>query len=197
MQDKNSHQIPLSQLPQKIFSRLFTILSEFWLLILRFVGFIPLHSVRKFFYLLSGIDMSWSSTIHLCANFFKPSGIKIGSDTIIGDHAFLDGRGKLSIGSHVDIASQVLLYTNQHNIHSPNFGNQFGPITIADYVFIGPRAIILPHVTIGKGAVIAASAVVTKNVPEGEIWAGIPAQKIANRKLKTFSYRLGRPMLFQ
>ncbi|MBU3935353.1 acyltransferase [Patescibacteria group bacterium] len=198
MQDKNGHQIPLSQLPQKISRRLSTIFSEFWLLVLRFVGFIPLHSVRKFFYILSGIDMPWwSSTIHLCANFFQPSGIKIGHDTIVGDNAFLDGRGNLSIGSHVDIASQVLIYTNQHDIHSPDFGNQFGPVVIADYVFVGSRAIILPHVSIGKGAVIAAGAVVTKNVPEGEVWAGIPAQKIADRKLKTFSYRLGRPMLFQ
>jgi len=197
MQDKNGQNIPLSQLPRKAINRLATIASEFWLLLLRLVGFIPFHSIRKIFYLLSGINLPWSSTIHLGANFFKPSLIKIGSDTIIGDHVFLDGRGNLTIGSHVDIASQVLIYTNQHNIHSPDFGNQYGPVVIKDYVFIGPRAIILPDVTVGFGAVVAAGAVVTKNIPDGEIWAGVPAQKIAMRQLKKPQYHLGRPMLFQ
>jgi maltose O-acetyltransferase len=197
MQDKNGQTIPSTQLPRKAFSRFSTIISEFWLLVLRLVGLVPLHFVRKFFYILSGIDMSWSSTIHLGANFFKPSAIKIGSDTIIGDHAFLDGRGGLTIGSHVDIASQVLIYTNQHDIHAPDFGNQYGPVTIKDYVFIGPRAIILPGTNIGKGAVVAAGAIVTKNIPDGEIWAGVPAKKISDRKLKNPQYNLGRPMLFQ
>ncbi len=197
MRDKNGHQIPSNQIPNKAVNRMTTIISEFWLLLLRLVGFIPFHSIRKIFYILSGINLPWSSTIHLGANFFKPSGIKIGSDTIIGDHAFLDGRGRLTIGSHVDIASQVLIYTNQHNIHSADFGNQYGPVIIKDYVFIGPRAIILPDVTVGFGAVVAAGAVVTKNIPDSEIWAGVPAQKISTRKLENPQYHLGRPMLFQ
>ncbi len=181
----------------KIINRLFTILSEFWLLILRLVGFIPLHFVRRFFYQLSGIKIPFSSTIHLGANFFKPSGISIGKNTIIGYGTFLDGRGKLSIGSHVDIASQVLIYTDEHDINSPTFGNSFAPVTIKDYVFIGPRVIILPGVTVGRGAVIAAGAVLTKNVPDFEVWGGVPAQKISERKLKDPQYQLGRPMLFQ
>jgi len=181
----------------KIINRLFTILSEFWLLILRLVGFIPLHFVRRFFYQLSGIKIPFSSTIHLGANFFKPSGISIGKNTIIGYGTFLDGRGKLSIGSHVDIASQVLIYTDEHDINSPTFGNSFAPVTIKDYVFIGPRVIILPGVTVGRGAVIAAGAVLTKNIPDFEVWGGVPAQKISERKLKDPQYQLGRPMLFQ
>lgn len=197
MQDKNGRHIPSNQIPNKAVNRITTIIAELWLLLLRLVGFVPFHTIRKIFYILSGINLPWCSTIHLGANFFKPSGIKIGSDTIIGDHSFLDGRGRLTIGSHVDIASQVLIYTNQHNIHSADFSNQYGPVVIKDYVFIGPRAIILPNVTIGKGAVVAAGAVVTKNIPDNEIWAGVPAQKISIRKLKNPQYHLGRPMLFQ
>lgn len=181
----------------KIINRLLTIFSEFWLLILRIVGFIPLHFVRKIFYLISGIKMPLSSTIHLGANFFKPSGIKIGQNSIIGYGAFLDGRGQLNIGSHVDIASEVLIYTNEHNINSPDFSNSFGPVTIKDYVFIGPRTIILPGVTIGRGVVVGAGAVVTKDIPDLEIWGGVPAKKITDRELKDPQYKLGRPMLFQ
>lgn len=175
-----------------------TILNEFWLMILRLVGHIPFHSIRQIFYLISGLKIPYlKSHIHMWANFFSPQNITIGTDTIIGDHCFLDGRAPLTIGNHVNIASQVLIYTDEHNINHPDFTNSFGPVTIRDYVFIGPRAIILPGATIGRGAVIAAGAVVTKNIPDNEIWGGVPAKKISDRQVKNQSYHLGRAMLFQ
>lgn len=189
--------ISLQNLPLKIFNRIKTILLEFKLMLLRWTGFIPSHTFRKIIYILSGINIPFDSTIHMWANFYNPGGITIGHDTIIGDHAFLDGRAPLRIGNHVGLASQVLIYNDEHDVHSDNYANSFGPVTIGDYVFIGPRAIILPNITIGSGAVIAAGAVVTKNVPEKEIWGGVPAQKIGDRQIKNFNYRLGRPMLFQ
>ncbi len=197
MKDRNGQSLSPQKTFQKIVIRIQTIFLEFWLMILRLVGFIPLHFVRKIFYLLSGINLPWDSTIHLGANFFKPSNITIGHDTIIGDHCFLDGRAPLTIGNHVGIASQVLIYNDEHNINSPEYDNSFGPVTIGDYVFIGPRAIILPNINIGKGAVVAAGAVVTKNIPDFEIWGGVPAQKISTRKITNPNYKLGRPMLFQ
>ena len=178
-------------------NRLNTVFLEFWLMILRFVGYIPIHFIRKTFYIISGIKMPFDSTIHIGANFFQPSGITIGHDTIIGDHCFLDGRARLSIGSHVGIASQVLIYNDEHDLSSPNYSNSFGPVEIGDYVFIGPRAIILPNIKIGKGAVVAAGAVVTKDIPDFEIWGGVPAKKINDRQNKNPSYTLGRAMLFQ
>jgi maltose O-acetyltransferase len=189
--------ITASNIFPKIINRLRTIFLELWLFILRLIGWVPIHTIRKIFYRASGVNMPYSSTIHLGANFFNPSGITIGTDTIIGDNCFLDGRAPLKIGNHVGIASQVLIYNDEHNVHSNDYGNSFGPVTIGDYVFIGPRAIILPNVKIGKGAVVAAGAVVTKNIPDFEIWGGVPAKKISDRQLKNPSYRLGRPMLFQ
>ena len=68
---------------------------------------------------------------------------------------------------------------------------------IGYFVFIGPRAIILPGVVIGKAAVVAAGAVVTKNVPPFAVVAGVPAVKIGERKIKNPGYKLGRARLFQ
>jgi maltose O-acetyltransferase len=198
MKDRTGKTLSNEEIFQKIINRLKTVLLEFWLLVLRIVGYIPIHFIRRSFYIVSGIQMSFlKTTIHMGANFFNPSNISIGEDTIVGDHCFLDGRAKLTIGNHVGIASQVLIYNDEHNINSDDYSNSFGPVTIGDYVFIGPRAIILPNVKIGKGAVVAAGAVVTKDIPEFEIWGGVPAKKISDRNLKNPNYKLGRPMLFQ
>ena len=131
------------------------------------------------------------------ARFYDPKNIAIGEDTHIGDHCFLDGRNKIKIGNHVDIASQVLIYNEEHNVSSEEFEATNESVEIGDYVFIGPRVIILPGVKIGKGAVVAAGAVVTKDVPDFMIVGGVPAVKIGERKNKNPNYKLGRARLFQ
>jgi len=131
------------------------------------------------------------------AKFYDSRNISIGSDTIIGENVVLDGRDKIYIGNHVDIASEVMIYNAQHDVQSDNFHATQAPVNIGDYVFIGPRAIILPGVTIGKGAVIGAGAVVTKDVKEFVIVGGVPAKEIGERKNKDLHYRLGRAAWFR
>lgn len=182
---------------KKIKNRIITVLLEFELMLLRFVGYVPSHIIRNVFYLMAGIKMGKGSAVHMWANFFDPRGIEIGQDTVIGDHCFLDGRDSLKIGNHVDIASQVLIYNSEHDLEDENFKAITAPVEIGDYVFIGPRAIILPGVKIGNGAVVAAGAVVTKNVEPFVIVGGVPAREIGERKLKNPEYKLGRAALFQ
>lgn len=189
--------LTINNLIPKVINRLLTILLELLLLFLRIVGFIPFHFIRKIIYIIAGLDMPFDSNIYMGANFFKPSGIRIGHDSLIGYGSFLDGRAPLTIGNHSSLASEVMIYNDEHNLNSASFENSFGPVTIGDYVFIGPRAIILPGVTIGNGAVVAAGAVVTKDIPDFEIWGGVPAKKISDRQIKNPQYKLGRPMLFQ
>jgi len=182
---------------KKILNRLYNYWLDFELMLLRWVGYVPSHCFRRFCYRLAGIKIGKGSTIHMWANFFNPKGIEIGEDTIIGDHCFLDGRAPIKIGNHVDIASQVLIYNSKHDINDPEFKAVEAPVEIEDYVFIGPRAIIMPGKKIGRGAVVAAGAIVTHDVPPGKIVAGVPARIIGERKLKDFKYRLGRARLFQ
>ena len=181
----------------KIIRRISTILLEFENLILKCVGYVPSHYIRRFFYKLCGGKIGRGSAIHMGAVFYKISNIKIGKDTIIGENAVLDGREKISIGDHVDIASEVMIYNSQHDIHSGDFKAISVPVTIEDYVFIGPRAIILPGIKIGKGAVVAAGAVVTKDVPDFKIVGGVPAKEIGERENKDPKYKLGRAAWFR
>jgi len=147
-------------------------------MVLRWVSHVPSHTFRKLFYILSGMKIGRGSVIHLCANFFDPSGISIGQDTISGVHAFLDGRSKLSIGNHVDIASSVMIYNSEHDLSKEDFSAILEPVEIGDYVFIGPRVTIMPGVKIGKGAIVAGGAVVTKDVEGFSIVGGVPVKVI-------------------
>lgn len=195
--DKYGTKLGLKEAWQKVKIRLYNYWLDFMLLKLTIIGNIPLWTVRKFVYEFFGIKIGEGSVIHLWARFYEPKNIEIGEDTHIGDNCFLDGRNKIKIGDHVDIASQVLIYNEEHDTHSEQFEVISGMVTIGDYVFIGPRAIILPGVKIGKGAVVAAGAVVTKDVPEFTIVGGVPAVKIGERKNKNLNYKLGRARLFQ
>jgi maltose O-acetyltransferase len=196
-QDRMGRKLSLGQAISKIFNRFYNYWLDFKLMLLRWVGNIPFHTCRKFFYRLAGVRIGKGSTIHMWARFFQPKNIKIGEDTIIGDHVFLDGRAKLTIGSHVDMASQVLIYNSEHDIEAKDFSAKEEMVEIGDYAFVGPRVVILPGVKVGKGAIIAAGAVVTKDVPDFAIVGGVPAKEIGERKNKDLKYRLGRARLFQ
>ncbi len=195
--DKTGKSLTMSEAFAKIINRIKNIWMELVVFKLHLTGCIPSHSFRRFVYRIFGIKIGKGSAIHMKARFYDPRNISIGEDTIIGEGAVLDGRAKLKIGDHVDIATDVMIYNSQHDIEDENFAAEDKPVTIEDYVFIGPRSIILPGVTVGRGAIVAAGAVVSKDVPPNAVVGGVPAKIIGERKLKTYSYKLGRPRLFR
>lgn len=195
--DRMGKELKFEQALEKIGNRLENYLLDFELLCLKVIGTIPIHSIRLLFYLISGVKIGHHSYIHTGAKFYNPKNISIGQGSIIGQNAFLDGRDKLIIGDHVDIASEVMIYNSEHDLDSEDFKATTAPVYLEDFCFVGPRVIILPGVKIGKGAVVAAGAVVTKDVPEYAIVGGVPAHLIGERKLKNPHYKLGRARLFQ
>lgn len=195
--DKMGRTLNLAMALEKGLNRFYNYFFDFELLVLRLAGCVPLHTLRLVFYQLAGVKLGKDTHFHTGTQFFNPRGVEVGEGTIVGQGVFLDGRDKLIIGKYTDIASEVMIYNSEHDINAEDFAATSAPVEIGDYCFIGPRVIILPGVKIGKGAVVAAGAVVTKNVPEFAIVGGVPAQVIGERKNKDLHYKLGRTRLFQ
>ena len=116
------------------------------------------------------------------AQFDTKGDFKLGDNSTINQDCRLDNRGGLEIGNNVSISANVCVLTADHDPQSADFAGRNRQVRIADYVFVGTRAMILPGVTIGRGAVVAAGAVVTKNVAERSIVAGCPAKEIGTRQ---------------
>jgi acetyltransferase-like isoleucine patch superfamily enzyme len=100
--------------------------------------------------------------------------LQIGSFCFVG-RTFLNLQDRILIGSHVCINDGAVLFTASHDVRDALWAQVASPINIGDYVWIASNAIILPGVTIGRGAVIGAGAVVAKDVPAGAIATGNPA----------------------
>jgi len=118
--------------------------------------------------------------------------IKIGDGTSININVSINAsqNGKIVIGKNVMIAPNVVLRSSNHNFKDLSIpmklqGHSGGEIIICDDVWIGANATILPNVSIGKGSIIGAGAVVTKNIPDYSICVGVPA-KVIKKRTSTF-----------
>lgn len=156
-------------------------------------GRCPSHTLRLFLYRrLLRIHVGSHCSIHRRCRFYNPSGVTIGAHTVINREVLVDGRSGLTIGSNVSISEGVVILTLEHDPNSPTFENRGAPVTIHDRAFIGTQAMILPGVTIGEGAIVAARAVVTRDVAPYAIVAGVPARPIGERSREltyTLNYR--------
>jgi acetyltransferase-like isoleucine patch superfamily enzyme len=142
---------------------------------------VPVWRVRKCYYKLLGMKIGRSSIVNMSQYFFDVHKISIGSNTHVNRGCFFDARAGITIGSNVSISHQVTLMTGSHEASSKTFAGDFQPIAVEDYVWIGVNATVLKGITLGKGAVVAAGAVVTKDVAPYTMVGGVPAKKIGSR----------------
>lgn len=116
------------------------------------------------------------------------SSCSLGDYSGIGIKSELNGFGGIIIGKYVSMGPEVVVYTCNHSTKRTDIPiqmqgyDELKPVTIEDDVWIGRRVIILPGVTIGKGSVIGAGAVVSKDIPPYSIAVGVPARPVKNRK---------------
>lgn len=136
------------------------------------------------------------STIFMNCKFDCAGGLFIGKNTVVNANCRLDSRGVLEIGNNVSVSEDVFFLTADHNEDLIGVYDRTKKICIEDFVWIGTRAMVLPGVTLEKGVVVAAGAIVTRSVKSLNIVAGIPA-KIINTRPENFNYTAGYKRLFQ
>jgi acetyltransferase-like isoleucine patch superfamily enzyme len=116
------------------------------------------------------------------SKFFIPQNIHLGKDVFINQQCILAADEKIIIGDNVSIGFRAMLITSNYELYPDPATNRrpryFEPITIGKNVWIGSGAIILPGVTIGDGCVVAAGAVVTKDIPSYTLVGEVPARII-------------------
>ena len=163
------------------------------------VPHIPSFTVRHLWYRrVLGVSVGPQSWIHLNCYFWfygrgenVRSGASIGESTRINRGCVIDLRGGLRIGDNVSVSAQAAIITASHEMNDPGFKLVDFPVVIEDYAWIGTRAMILPNVRIGRGAVVAAGAVVTRDVPAMAVVAGVPAKAVGTRRPDALNYSGG------
>jgi len=146
------------------------------------VAFLPSRKLRSIIYfILSKGKISLQSTIAMNVKILDIRGVIIKKNSNINAGSILDGRGAtLTISENVDIASNVSIWTCQHdvNTHSTNCSD----VHVGKNVWIASGSTVLPNVTIGDNSVIASSSVVSRSVYKNTLSGGIPAKKIRDIK---------------
>lgn len=107
--------------------------------------------------------------------------VSIGAECMLTTPVYLNASGEIRIGDRVTIGHHVVVITDNHNMDNPwkRGGDRYtAPVVIEDGVWIGARVTILPGVTLGRGCVVAAGALVARDVPPHTLVGGVPAKHI-------------------
>ena len=117
--------------------------------------------------------------------YLRSKGLTIGKDCeIYKDVSWGSEPYLIKIGDHVRITSGCRFITHDGGVwvlrkmYGVDSADLFGPIKVGNNVHIGMNAVIMPGVTVGNNVVIGCGAVVTHDIPDGEVWGGVPARKI-------------------
>jgi acetyltransferase-like isoleucine patch superfamily enzyme len=164
-------------------------LEEFFGWIIRSLPGMTGIILRSGFYKLLFKRMGGLSLIYPGVYLTHTYGIEAGKKFSVNSGVLIDGRGNIKIGDHVMIGPYVVIASSVHDFRQTSqpmttLDHIFKPVEIGNDVWIGSHAVINPGVKIGNGVVICAGAVVTRDVPDMEIVAGVPAQKIGDRSIK-------------
>ena len=146
------------------------------------LGQVPSRRLRNGFLRFYLREFGEGSSVQMGCRFLNGQKVSLGDRNIVNFGCTFDGRHyPIKIGNDVSIGPEATLLTLGHDPQSPTFADKGGEIVIGNFVWIAYRTIILPGVTIGEGAVVAAGAVVTRDVAPYTIVAGNPAREIKKR----------------
>jgi len=147
----------------------------------RFASIIPSNRLRRFALMCMGAKFGKGVVLYSGFEVRFPWKLRVGNGTVIGHNCILDCRGGIVIGSNVNMSSEAAIWTAQHDPQSAEFGIKVASVVIEDRAWLSFRTTVLPGVTVYEGAVLAAHAVATKDLPRFVIAGGIPARVIGQR----------------
>ncbi|WP_165848146.1 acyltransferase [Paraburkholderia lacunae] len=143
---------------------------------------VPFHFVRRNWYRkIMKFDVADSSAVLMGVTFDARKGFVIGENSVVNEFARMDTRGGIVLGRNVSVSSRATILTASHDPNSEHFAGYEQGVAVGDFAWIGLNAVIMPGVTIGEGAVVAAGAVVTRSVKPFDIVAGVPAKPVGRR----------------
>jgi acetyltransferase-like isoleucine patch superfamily enzyme len=154
------------------------------------IGNVPSRQIRNVYLKAYLAAVGTGTSIQMGCRFLNGRKVYLGDRNVINFGCLFDGRHyQIQTGSDVSIGPEASILTLGHDPQSPEFVNKGGDVIIGDRVWIAYRAIILPGVTIGEGAVVGAGSVVTKDVEPHTIVAGNPA-RVVHKRSSELSYSL-------
>ena len=159
------------------------------------VNKIPSHNVRLLWLRLGGAKIGKGSSVWRNTEILGVNSLVIGEDSCIAWHCQIDARAGLTIGDHVAIASYVKIIAGSHDLEAPEFWSVSAPIYIEDYVWIATGALIGHGARLGRGCVITANTIVSKEIAPYKIIGGSGAKSMGERP-HNLIYKVGGKGLF-
>lgn len=147
-------------------------------------GWVPVSGVKVRILRWFGGQVGRGVVIKPHVRIKYPWRLSVGDHCWIGQQAWIDNLDDVRFGNHVCVSQGVYLCTGSHDHRRSTFDLITRPITLEDGVWLGARALVLPGVHIGSHAVVAAGAVVTKDVPAAAMMAGSPARVTGQRTIE-------------
>ncbi|MBL7071595.1 MAG: colanic acid biosynthesis acetyltransferase WcaF [Candidatus Omnitrophica bacterium] len=154
-----------------------------YFLLFRF-SLIPFHPWRSFLLRCFGAKIGKGCHIYPGVIIWAPWNLEIGDYVGIASGVLCHSMAKIKLGDKVVISQGTRLYTGSHDYEDPRFPLVTKPITVETNAWIAAEAFVFPGVTIGKGAVIGARSVITKDMPARMVCAGNPCRPIKPREMK-------------
>jgi acetyltransferase-like isoleucine patch superfamily enzyme len=143
---------------------------------------IPSHRVRQAWLRRLGAEIGERCAIFRGTTVLEPRNLRLGSGIVVGERCLLDATGgEILIEDNVNISSDVVLMTADHDIQSSSFEPRGGSIHVGSRAWLATRSMVLRGVDVGEGAVVAAGAVVIGNVAPFTLVGGVPAEALGER----------------
>ncbi|MDR3406220.1 MAG: DapH/DapD/GlmU-related protein [Chthoniobacter sp.] len=146
-----------------------------WLLLCRWTPR-PLHAWRALVLSVWGARVGARCHVYPGAIIWAPWQLTLGDDACVADGAEIYNVAPITLGARAVVSQGAYLCAASHDHRQADFPMTCAPIRLGDRAWVAARAIVLPGITIGAGAVVGAGSVVTRDIPDGCVAAGNPAR---------------------